>query len=148
MYSMSTRPCVKKQCHGRVRSVPQNTVAKDSGETACTACGKGESTAGEGSTVCTEVPRGFYVNASNDTVKCEPGYKCEGKDSDREACTPGHYAQDEGSISCIACPPGRASKNNATVECALCPENTVAKDSGETACTACGKGESLSLIHI
>jgi hypothetical protein len=60
----------------------ENTIAKESNQTSCEACGKGASTSGKGSTVCTEVPRGFYINASNATVKCEAGYKCEGKDSD------------------------------------------------------------------
>ena len=97
--------------------------------------------------MCSEVPRGFYVNASNDTVKCEAGYKCEGKDSDHEACPPGSYAKDTGSVGCIACPPGRAATMYATVECELCAENTIAKESNQTSCETCGKGASTSWWH-
>ena len=122
----------------------ENTIAASSNQTLCAPCPAGRSFSGNAGTTCVSVPPGSYVNANNMTVECEEGFKCEGANRGRVACSPGSYAKDRGSVACIACPPGRATAVWATIECDECGENTIAASSNQTLCAPCPAGRSFS----
>ena len=104
-----------------------------SGQSGCRSCLPGSGNVGTGNTGCERVPRGSYVNASS-TVLCDVGYECAGGAADREPCLPGFYAEDSGSIKCIACPPGEYASANASETCTDCPQGYFQPSSNATAC--------------
>ena len=118
----------------------KNTFSSEPGSISCDACKAGQSTTGEGSTLCVKVPPGSYVSNTNVTIKCEPGYKCEGEAAGRKACPPGSYAETFGSVACIECAPGRASSSWGTAFCKECDEHKIAAASNQTHCAWCPLG--------
>ena len=74
------------------------------------------------------------------------GFKCEGKDTGRQPCTPGYYANREGSVACIACSPGTASSDTGRKSiCDKCSAGRWQEASGKTSCAACAAGRFVSL---
>ena len=66
-------------------------------------CPLGYDNTDSGSTSCVGIPPGSYFNSSlNQSVSCEKGFKCTGKDAGREAWISGNV---NGSVSCVLCAP-------------------------------------------
>ena len=104
------------------------------GNTTCEECPSGYLNVKKGSSGCIAIPPGSYMNASNITFECEKGFKCKGKDSDREACPPGRYSTSRGAVNCFPCSPGKYTSTLASIKCKKCPTGWVQKYEGRDNC--------------
>ena len=110
------------------------------GNSTCDACPEGYGNKKSGSATCIATPPGSYVNATNATVPCEAGFKCEGGAHGRVACPKGKYATNPGGVSCFGCSPGRYADTEATIKCKSCASGFYQTEEGQRECSPCREG--------
>ncbi len=74
---------------------------------------------------------------------CTPGTYGSAEDQ-CSACAPGSHSPDPGGTACLECSPGGFAQTNGTAECENCAAGTYSADPGATACNPCTDGANFT----